>query len=462
MSEDLGLSSCPSCEVLRDELLAVNEFAEIIGSASDIDTLHWVMADTIASILGVDDLVLYLRDGEKLIQKSAFGIKEEDREIFKPIEIPVGAGIVGTAAGTGKSQLINDIATFPGYIPDQYKGASELAVPVIFEKRVIGVFDTESHKKNNYSKRDRQLLERLSRIAAPRIQAAIQRAKLEEAVVFLMEEREQFVKPEIRASGNIPLPGDEVGCFQLNRLLALGEETTLWEATQKDLKRPVILKILHRDKASKQANNFLEKARVASRLHHRNIAEVYGCGEDDGWIWISQEHVPHAQPLAAFLDSAHKLPSLPEDYFSLVFWLLKRATEGLAYAHSQGVTHGDFTVEQLILRPGEEPKIIAFGERATEGDSKSFAEDLRSLVRVIYQTITFRSPDEKNFVPPSLIRPECPPPLDEMCRKFLVESPNSNPTVKGILASLEIPQCESPTKAGGSFFRNWLAKFSGA
>jgi len=462
MTEELGTTSCPSCKILTHELRAVHEFAQTIGSASNLDTLYWVMADSIASIMDVDDLVLYLRDGNMLVQKSSFGVKEEDRKIFMPIRIPIGSGIVGTAAQTGLSQLVDDTSTFPGYIPDQYGGLSELAVPVIFEDRVIGIFDTESTKKGNYSERDQQLLEKLSMIAAPRIQASIQRGKLEEAVVFLMEEREQRVKPEIRASGNIPMPGNEIGVFQLDRLLALHTETTLWEATQTDLKRPVILKVIHRDKADKQTDHFLEKARAASRLHHKNIAEVYGCGENDGWVWISQEHVPNAQLFTSFIEGVHKLPTLPEDYFSLVFWILKRAAEGFEYAHSQGIAHGNFTADELILRPGEEPKILAFGQPEAKEDHSSFSEDLRSLVKVIYQAITFREPSARNFVLPSLIRPECPSALDELSQNFLAGSPGSPHTMQVILKTLEMPQKEIVEEKGGAFFRNWLKKFSGA
>jgi putative methionine-R-sulfoxide reductase with GAF domain len=463
MPEDHGPSSCPSCKILRDELHAVNEFSQVIGSASDLDELYWLMADSIALILGVDDLVLYLRDGEMLIQKAAFGVKEEDRAIFQPIEIPIGSGIVGTAAATGIPQLVDDVSTFPGYIPDQYEGASELAVPVISENRVIGVFDTESRKKNNYQKKDRQLLERLSRIAAPRIQAATQRGRLEEAVVFLMEERQQSLTQEIRESGNIPLPGHEIGLFRLERLLALRERTTLWEANQTDLGRPVFLQILHRDKAaSKQSIAFLERAQVASRLHHPNIAEVFGCGEDAGWFWTSQEHVPQAQLLSTFLDSTSRMPSLPEDYFSAVLWVFRRVADGIKHAHRMNVAHGNLTVEQLVLRPGEEPKIIGFGRSVEEGDPSAFAEDVVGLVEALYRALTFRPSDREKFVPPSLVRPECPIHLDALCKEALAGSSTALPTIGSVRESLETLKTTPREKEGGSFFRNWLGKFSGA
>ncbi len=63
----------PTLQGALSELQSVYEFAEVIGSISDIDELFWVMADSVASIMGLDDCVLYLRDGENLVQKSALG-----------------------------------------------------------------------------------------------------------------------------------------------------------------------------------------------------------------------------------------------------------------------------------------------------------------------------------------------------------------------------------------------------
>ena len=99
-----------------------------------------------------DDCVIYLRNGDKLVQMAAFGIKNpKDREIFERIEIPVGEGIVGTVALTGESEIVCDTRTDSRYINDQYDGLSELAVPVVYEGETIAVIDSESNKPNDYS-----------------------------------------------------------------------------------------------------------------------------------------------------------------------------------------------------------------------------------------------------------------------------------------------------------------------
>lgn len=463
MPNSPGQPSCPSCKSLRDELLGLNEFTEIVGSQSNLNELYWTMSDTIASILGVKDLVLYLREGEMLIQKSAYGIKKSDRKIFEPIEIPIGSGIVGTAATTGLSQRVDDTSKFPGYIPDQFKGQSELAVPVLFENRVIGVFDTESKNKNGYTKKDCQILERLARIAGPRIQTIIQKEKLEEAVVFLMDEREQTLKNNMRKSGNVPFPGQEIGLFRLERMLNLGKTSTLWEATQQDLGRPVILQVLHQNKGETEKSiRFIQKAKVASQLQHPNIAEVYDCGEDESWFWISLEHLPSPQLLSVFADSMSRLPSLPEHYYSAIAWTLKRVAGALHYAHSRNVVHGQISTRNLILNPKEEPQVIGFGEATSTDLVNKKITDVVDFSKSAYQAITFRPfQEEGDFIPPNLIRPECPDFLNSFCEKTLNCLDRSQLSMEFILELLAKPEKSDSSDHESSILRNLLRRLSG-
>ena len=104
----------PTLQGALSELQSVYEFAEVIGSISDIDELFWVMADSVASIMGLDDCVLYLRDGENLVQKSAFGVKADGTQISNPITILLGEGVVGTCAETGQAQHVDDVYALYG------------------------------------------------------------------------------------------------------------------------------------------------------------------------------------------------------------------------------------------------------------------------------------------------------------------------------------------------------------
>lgn len=156
----------------KKELNCLNAFSLSLRDSVSLTGLHMAMANSIAVLLGLDDCVLYLLEGEVLVQKGAYGLKLDDGEIVSPIMIPLGKGVVGTAAATAKSQRIDDLTAVDEYIPDQYPGRSELAVPVLFEGAVIGVFDSESTTLAFYNEHDQRLLEGMANIAAPRIVAA--------------------------------------------------------------------------------------------------------------------------------------------------------------------------------------------------------------------------------------------------------------------------------------------------
>jgi two-component system cell cycle sensor histidine kinase/response regulator CckA len=152
------------------DLAILNEFAVSLLQQESLDDLLWSMAERIGVLLGFDDCVIYLVEDGSLKQRAAFGVKNPvGREIFKPITIPLGQGIVGRVAVSGVSEMVRDIRQDPTYIPDQFPGLSELAVPILFEGRVIGVLDSEADAVDAYSEDDRDALQWLANIAAPRV-----------------------------------------------------------------------------------------------------------------------------------------------------------------------------------------------------------------------------------------------------------------------------------------------------
>ena len=54
------------------------------------------------------------------------------------MEIPVGKGIVGSVAETGKAELIKDTSKDPRYIVDDQLRYSEISVPIISDNKVLG------------------------------------------------------------------------------------------------------------------------------------------------------------------------------------------------------------------------------------------------------------------------------------------------------------------------------------
>jgi len=92
------------------------------------------------------------------------------------VRVPLGKGITGWVLRTGKPELVGDVDADPRYIAVNPLVRSEIAVPLITEGRVIGVFNVESTQAHAFGQRDLQILSALAGYAI----IAIQNARLYE------------------------------------------------------------------------------------------------------------------------------------------------------------------------------------------------------------------------------------------------------------------------------------------
>jgi len=85
------------------------------------------------------------------------------------IRIPLGKGVCGAAAATGKTQLVEDVHAFPGHIACDANSASELVVPVMRDGVVRAVIDLDSPSLNRFDAEDAAGIELLAQTIADRI-----------------------------------------------------------------------------------------------------------------------------------------------------------------------------------------------------------------------------------------------------------------------------------------------------
>lgn len=166
----------------------INQFAISLLQQNSLDDLLWSMASNIGELLGFEDCVIYLIEGDLLIQKAAFGVKNpKSRNIKNQIKIQLGEGIVGSVGLNAQKEYVPDLSKDSRYIEDEFKGCSELAVPLLYEAKVIGVLDSESSKVDGFDQRDLKMFESLANIAGARIASAIAQADKEAAEVALVK-----------------------------------------------------------------------------------------------------------------------------------------------------------------------------------------------------------------------------------------------------------------------------------
>ncbi len=166
----------------------IHYFANSISIQRSADDLLWDVAKNCISKLGFEDCVIYLKDdSQSLIQKAAWGPKttSEDK-IVNPIKIPIGKGIVGTVALTGKPEIIGDTTLDDRYIVDDARRYSEIAVPILSDGKVIGVIDSEHSEKNFYTQRHLQILTTIASLYADKMDklAAEEQTKIKEIEVI--------------------------------------------------------------------------------------------------------------------------------------------------------------------------------------------------------------------------------------------------------------------------------------
>src|SRR5438094_7812587 len=93
--------------------------------------------------------------------------------------VPFGQGIVGAAAKAQQTIVVPDVTKDPRYIVVNPETGSEMAVPLIYRDRVIGIVDLESPRLAYFTDEHVRVFSTL----APQIAVAIENARLYERVV---------------------------------------------------------------------------------------------------------------------------------------------------------------------------------------------------------------------------------------------------------------------------------------
>lgn len=146
--------------------------AEALNNTLDLQTLMLRVAELVRAVVDYRIFALLLindRTGELWMRFQIGHTPESER-----MRIKLGRGIVGQAASTRTSVLVDDVRHMPQYINANPAVQSELAVPLIVKNRVIGVLDLESEQLAAFTPDQQRLLE----LVASRMSVAIENARL--------------------------------------------------------------------------------------------------------------------------------------------------------------------------------------------------------------------------------------------------------------------------------------------
>ena len=83
------------------------------------------------------------------------------------VRIPVGQGICGAAAATGRTEVVDDVNADPRYLACFPSTRSEIVVPIAFQGQVVGEIDIDSDEPAAFGEADRAFLERVATVISP-------------------------------------------------------------------------------------------------------------------------------------------------------------------------------------------------------------------------------------------------------------------------------------------------------
>jgi len=80
------------------------------------------------------------------------------------IHIQIGKGVCGFAVSERKTQLVQDVHTFPGHIACDSASRSEIVIPIRSGSQIVGVLDIDSPSTGRFDLTDQKGLEEVVRI----------------------------------------------------------------------------------------------------------------------------------------------------------------------------------------------------------------------------------------------------------------------------------------------------------
>ncbi len=159
-------------------LQLLNEISQELTSILNVDELLRRIGELLTRIIDYQMFSILLLDstGTKLVHRFSIRFQES---IHLKHDIPIGQGIVGYAASNRTPVLAPDVTKDPRYLALNPETRSELALPLIYKGKMLGVMDLEHVKKRFFTEDHMRTMSTL----AAQIAIAIENATLYEQVI---------------------------------------------------------------------------------------------------------------------------------------------------------------------------------------------------------------------------------------------------------------------------------------
>lgn len=154
------------------EAQSLYEVGKMMSATIELEEILKIIVAEVSRLVRVNVATIYIVDPVDGSIKDI--VWQGVPESYKTrLTLKIGQGICGWVAKTGQSVVLNDVSENKQYIQMRPETKSEIAVPLIAQDKVIGVFNVESDELNAYSQADLELLETFGSQAAVSIERAL-------------------------------------------------------------------------------------------------------------------------------------------------------------------------------------------------------------------------------------------------------------------------------------------------
>jgi len=144
----------PDRPTAEREVLALVAAGEFLGLDETLARIAGALQSRFPHFTGV---YFYWLEGADVLRLRAHRGRPTEH-----VRIPVGQGICGRAAREARTVLVDDVNADPSYLACSLETRSEIVVPIMRGKTVLGEIDIDSDVPAAFTEADRAFLEKLA------------------------------------------------------------------------------------------------------------------------------------------------------------------------------------------------------------------------------------------------------------------------------------------------------------
>jgi serine/threonine-protein kinase len=177
------------------------------------------------------------------------------------------------------------------------------------------------------------------------------------------------------------------GRYKIESLLGQGGMSTVYKATDPNLRRAVAVKLIHPHLAADAdfVRRFEEEAAAVAQLRHPHIIQVYDFDHDGDIYYMVLEYVPGETLQARLKTISANNDRLP---FAETVRVMAAVCGAVSYAHERGMIHRDIKPANIMLGQSDEPVLMDFGV------AKMLSAQQHTATGAIIGTPSYISPEQ--------------------------------------------------------------------